>query len=340
MNFRPLSTLPLAFCFSLTASFIAHAEFAFKDSAAEGQLDVLNDGKVIARYMYANDLSTKERTFDTAKTYLHVFDAEGKAPITKGPGGNFPHHRGIFVGWNKLTVDGKQDDLWHMPGTRQLHRKFSGEKSGKDSASVTSEVSWVDKAGKPLIEEKRTMTFLDAPEPAYEMIDVNTTLKAVAGDTLFNGDPEHSGLQFRAANEVKAEKTMYLFPKEKADPHKDLDYTWVGESYVLGDKTYSVIYLNHPKNPTKTRFSAYRDYGRFGGFFTTSLKKDEELNLQVRFLIIEGEMPSAKWIQEQSNRFTGESLPTPQTTSRVDKPAPPKPAPAPVKDAVPSAGKQ
>src|SRR5688500_16793123 len=60
----------------------------------EGQhLDVLVDDKVAVRYMHAYDDASPERLNQTYKPYLHVFDAEGSRPITKGPGGEYPHHR-------------------------------------------------------------------------------------------------------------------------------------------------------------------------------------------------------------------------------------------------------
>ena len=48
------------------------AEFSFKE--APGTLDVLCDGKVIARYMHAHDTSTPAKQAETYKPYLHVFD--------------------------------------------------------------------------------------------------------------------------------------------------------------------------------------------------------------------------------------------------------------------------
>jgi hypothetical protein len=74
--------------------------FCFKDTAGE-YLDVYLDGRAVARYMYANDSSTPQQANETFKPFLHVFDAEGKGTITKGPGGSFTHHRGIFFGWRK-----------------------------------------------------------------------------------------------------------------------------------------------------------------------------------------------------------------------------------------------
>jgi len=322
--------LPLLSAASLALAGHATAGFSVKDAPAEGHLDILEDGRLVGRYMYGRDKSTKELDFDTAKTYLHVFDAEGKEPITKGPGGELPHHRGIFIGWNKLTVDGKADDLWHMKGSEQLHQKFVDEKADDTSASITSLVSWKGKAGATLLEERRTMTFRKAPAPAYLLVDFTSTLTAVAGEVKLDGDPEHAGLQFRPANEVDRGKTRHLFPKADAAPLKDLDYPWALESYILRGKTYNVAYLNHPENPTGTRFSAYRDYGRFGAFFKTTVAKDAPLTLKVRFVVGEGALPDAAWIQEQANAFTGKKDPVPATTLKESKPkAPAAPAPKP-----------
>src|SRR5207244_7162067 len=62
--------------------------FSFQDHPGE-YLDVLKGGRIVARYMDAHDASTKERRAETYKPYLHVFDAAGNAPITKGPGGTY-----------------------------------------------------------------------------------------------------------------------------------------------------------------------------------------------------------------------------------------------------------
>jgi len=93
----------------------AHAEetqagFSLRDQPGE-HLDVLSNGKTLARYMYAHDPSTKESRTVTYKPYLHVFDKDGAVPITKGPGGLFPHHRGIFVGWNSISRSNSSNPL-------------------------------------------------------------------------------------------------------------------------------------------------------------------------------------------------------------------------------------
>jgi len=279
----------------------ADGPFTFKDTPAQ-YLDVLFGGRTIARYMYAHDASTKERRLETYKPYLHVFDAEGKAPITKGVGGLYTHHRGIFIGWNRITFEGRLYDRWHMPDGEQVHQKFTDEKAGPDRAAFTSLVYWNDTEGKPIVEEERTTTFHAVEAPAIARIDFQTRLAAPRGDVLLKGDPEHAGIQYRPADEV-VKPVRYVFPRDSVDPTKDKDLAWVAEQYVLGGKTYSVQHMNHPQNPKGTLYSAYRDYGRFGAFFETGIKKGESLRLKYRFWVAAGELPSRDVLQRQSDAF-------------------------------------
>jgi hypothetical protein len=323
---RALPFLIVALTCALAAEPVA-ADFTLNDKAGE-YLDVVLDGKLLARYMDAHDTSTKERHDETYKPYLHVFDAAGDKPITKGPGGNFTHHRGIFVGWMKIGFDGKTYDRWHMKGGDIIHQKFLQQQAGPDSASFTSLTYWMNEADKPILEEERTMTFRRAPAPVRAIIDLATKIKAEHGEIKLDGDPEHAGIQYRPANEIVAAETVYVYPREKADAHNDRDYPWVGETYTLAGKRYSVVEINHPENPRDTRFSAYRDYGRFGAFPVARIKAGDSLTLRYRFLIVDGEMPKADTIQKLADDFSGAKTPTPTPAVTVRPAEAPKPAPA------------
>jgi hypothetical protein len=296
---------------------VAAEGFELKDDPGVA-LDVLLDGKIVARYMYAYDKSTEETLHETYKPYLHVFDAEGKAPITKGSGGQYTHHRGIFIGWNKMQFNGEGYDRWHMKGGDIVHQEFLNNKTGSNRATVVSVTHWNDSDGKPMIRETRTMTFRRAPEPARLSIMFTAELEAPNGDVFLGGDPEHAGVQYRPADEVDRAATVFVFPKEKADPKKDTDYPWVGETYSLNGKRYSVVHMNHPDNPKGTKYSAYRDYGRFGAFFEKEIKSGEKLKIDYRFLIADGEMPPTAYIQETWDKFIGNEQPSPvPTTSTI-----------------------
>ena len=314
---------------------MARAQQGFELKDTPGQyLDVLLDGKIAARYMYAHDTSTKEKRLETYKPYLHVFDAEGKEPITQGAGGKqFPHHRGIYIGWKKIAFEGKQYNLWEMASGDIVHEKFLNQHADADSATFTSLTHWnLNKPSTTIVDEERTMTFHRAPAPGRLIIDFTSKLTAPAGDLVLDADPEHGGVQYRPAGDIVARETVYEFPVENADPHKDKDYPWAAETYTLRGHRYSVVQINSPENPKGTRWSAYRDYGRFGAFPKASLKKGESLTLKYRFLIADGEMPPVEYIQKVANEFTGQSTETPKTTMRPAegaKPTTPKqPTPA------------
>jgi hypothetical protein len=305
----------------------ASAGFAFQDAAGD-HLDVLLDGKIVGRYMYAHDTSTKERRTETYKPYLHVFDADGKAPITQGAGGTqFPHHRGIYIGWQKLGFGGKTMNFWEMAGGDIVHDKFEGQKADADSAAFTSLTRWVPNGSdKPVVSEERTITFRRGPAPARLLIDFTSKLTAPNGDVELNGDPEHGGIQYRPAGDLTASETVYVYPKENADPHKDTDYPWVGETYTLHGKKHSVVNMSGPANPKGTRWSAYRDYGRFGAFPKASVKSGESLTVKYRFLIADGEMPRVEVIQGAYDKFAGVAGPTAPPAVTVKKAEGSKPA--------------
>ena len=320
--------LPLLLLASTTAV-AAEPGFSIADTAGK-HLDVQLDGKTVVRYMYAHDTSTKEVHEETYKPYLHVFDGEGKAPITKGPGGKFPHHRGIFIGWNKISYNGKSYDRWHMKGGDIVHQRFENQNADKDGATFTSITHWLDEAGKPIVEEARTTTVRRAAAPARAIIDFTSVLKAPSGDVKLDGDPEHAGIHYRPAGELNVADTVYVYPKENGDAMKDLDYPWVGLTYTLNGQRHSVVHMNHPENPKGTKYSAYRDYGRFGAFPTAEVKSGESKAFKYRFLLAEGQMPAAEVVQKNWDEFAGATTPSAVPTLTVlhaGKPkAPAKPA--------------
>ena len=309
----------------------AQADFTFADTAGD-HLDVLRDGKPVVRWQYAFDASTPERLHDTYKPYLHVMNAAGTEPITKGPGGEFTHHRGWFLGWSKITTpDGATVDRWHMKGGNLVQKKILSQTPGKDSASFSVLLHWQGPTEAPILSEERTFILHPAPAPAYLLIEMRSEITALTGETSLNGDPEHAGLQFRPAGTIDKSLTSYVYPKPDADPHKDRDYPWVIENFSLPGNRYSVALLNHPDNPKDAPFSAYRDYGRFGGFFHTVVPAGGKCSLKARLLVAEGNSLSPDFVQKAANLFTGKDEPTPTVTIK------PAEAPAPKKEKAPAA---
>ena len=293
-------------------------EFSWKDT--EGKyLDLLFGGRKVTRYMYAYDTSGPQRLFETYKPLHHVFDTSGSL-LTNGPDGEnpyekakikYPHHRGIFIGWNRLTFEGKQYDLWHMSGVAQVHQKFLELSAGPTEASSTALIHWNDKEGEPIIAEMRRTTVYRQSEPTILLMDFETRLTAVRGDVFLNGDPEHAGFQYRAHNDVDTggaeAKAKYLFHEDGIDPRKDDDLPWVAMSYSLDGRPCSVQHMNHPDNPKSTVYSAYRDYGRFGAFFKETIKAGRTLKLRYRIWVGQGKMPEREELAKRYSTFVDSS---------------------------------
>ncbi|MEN9576677.1 MAG: hypothetical protein RL514_4532 [Verrucomicrobiota bacterium] len=304
-------SLLLATVLAATSALAADG-FTFQDTTGK-HLDVLHGGKPVVRFMYAYDPATKESLHDTYKPYLHVFDTTGAKLITKGPGGQFTHHRGIFIGWNKITFGGKSYDRWHMTGGEQVVQKLLQQNATTDQATFTALVHWNDTAKEAFIVEERTFTVRRTA--AGNVIDFRAKLTAPRGDVQLNGDPEHAGIHFRPAGELDTKQTLYHFPAEKPNAHKDTDYPWVGETFTLGGATYSVVEMSHPKNPSGTRWSAYRNYGRFGAFPVAEVKEGASASFNYRFLIANGELPAAAAINQLYTEFADTSAPTAKVTT-------------------------
>lgn len=273
-------------------------------------VDVFHDGRRAVRYVIAWDPARYRETY---KPFLHVFDAAGASPITNGTNAKqHPHHRGIFIGWTKLTFEGKRYGFWGMGGgLHQKHVKFLAEILTADRALFSSLVHWNDSGSKTIIEEERTQALLRSTKPTLALIDFTSRLTPVAGDVLLDGDPEHAGVQYRPHDEVDRKATKYLFHADGVTPGrgKDTDMPWVAEQYTLGDKTYSVQHMNHPANPKGAEWSAYRDYGRFGPWFKKDLKKGETLTIRYRFRVTEGELLPREGYQKTWEQFAGSPTP-------------------------------
>ena len=301
---------------------LALPSFAFDITVAEkDHVAVANGGKVVAKLMMANDLSTPEKHHETYKPYMHVFSADGSTRLTKGAGFNFTHHRGIFLGFSKIAFGGKSYDRWHMKGGDQVVTKVTpGENT------FTAHIDWQGDTTAPFLTEERKFSFTTPAKPFYLGIEMNSAIKAVAGEADMNGDPEHAGAQFRPSELVDTKTTTYVFPGENIDAHKVRDLPWAAEIFTVEGKTFTVVILNHPDNPKDTATSAYRDYGRFGMFPKGKATTEAAFKLRYQWLIAEGDVRDAAAFQNAWNAFAGKNDAVPALTIKASEQPKPKAA--------------
>ncbi len=317
---RPLP-LALGTLLALTQAFAADIKVTPNEA-----VDVVQDGKVVARFMTAHDVSTPAKRLETYKPYLHVFDPSGALRLTKGPGFNFPHHRGIMLGFAKITVDGKNYDRWHMSGGDQV---VTAIKQTTDGFVASIDWQGATATAKPILTEERAFTFTKPAAPFYFGIEMKSTLKPDHGEAKIDGDPEHAGAQFRPSEKIDGTKTTYIYAGKDVLIHKVKDLTWVAEVFTVEGQTFTALLLNHPSNPKDTAFSAYRDYGRFGAFPKGVATPEAPFKLRYQWLIAEGDVRDAAAFQQAYNAFAGTNEPTPAVTVMLaEQPKPKAKAPA------------
>jgi len=252
----------------------------------------------------------------TIKPYHHAFDpATGTIQLTNGPLGQYPHHRGIYFGFNKISYDGKQADVWHCRnGESTVAQNPETTAAGPVFGLHRFAVAWNGRDGKTFANELRQLTAFHFPHGT--LVEFASELRTDLADGVkLDGDPQHAGFHFRAnsAMEKNTKETYFLRPDGKGEPGKEINWDpktkkgpvnlpWDAMSYVLDGKRYTVLYLDHPDNPKEARQSE-RCYGRIGTYFEYHLAPQNPLAVRYRLWIQEGEM-TADQCEALSRDFT------------------------------------
>lgn len=267
----------------------AAAGFSFRDG--EGCRDVLFGGRGVLRHVHAWDPTRYEKTY---KHFHHVWTLDGEAFLTKGPGGRYSHHRGLFLGWNRTRRGDATWDFWHCRDratVRHLRYVSDRERSGPVCAQQVVEAGWLTPAEDPVVKEIRTVRVF-APRAGCLRLDFDVILEGVGGRVELRGDPHHAGFHFRAVNEVNArrQETVYLRSAGAQRERNDIwtNCAWVACLFERKSRPYAVAHFDHPANPRPMRYST-RDYGRFGSFFPLDLDPGKPVRLRWRVMIVDRE---------------------------------------------------
>jgi len=279
----------------------------FALGGGDGTLTVQFDGRPVLQY-FAPKRDPQDHYY-TFKPFHHLYDPTGKVLLTNGSAksakdGTFPHHRGLFFAWNKISYgDKKTADIWH--GTNNVfaqHDKMLSTELGEVLGRHRSAVSWHGPDGATFANEERELTAYATK--GGTLIDFASVVRTELPSVKLDGDPQHAGFHFRANMEValkNAKQTYYLRPDGKGelgatrnwDPKtkdpKTINLPWDACSFVVGGKRYTVLRVGHPDNPGEARGSE-RDYGRFGDYFEYEITPEKPLRARYRVWAQEGEM--------------------------------------------------
>lgn len=255
-------------------------------------IDIRYDGQRVAGFIYGEG---------QAKTYLSVYDSKGQRLSNPGLNaegqthGSFPHHRGLFIGWNIIQSDLGSDDLWHMRGNaRMVLAAISNMEATERGVTLELDVHWFSSRHNNelqglLIAERRSIR-VSKTEDGRTQIDQESVMQAKR-DLRLRGDLQHAGIHFRAAAEVETvrKQTRYLWSPKTLEPGRGRIVSdtleWVNFRFPLHGTWHSVTQLNPPQN--RSTELSWRDYGRFGFFFQDELAANESRTVRTRLLFDE-----------------------------------------------------
>lgn len=215
----------------------------------------------------------------TTKPYLHPLrSASGRIvtrlyPMEQGEGEtrDHPHQRGLWFSHGDVNgVDFWGNEPGESPhGGRIVLKKVLGVDSSPKSGHIRILFDWVDGAGKPLLEESRTMVFYS--DPALRTIDFDIELKALKKVTF--GDTKEGTFAIRlapwleepAAGQPSVPRgTGKMINAEGAVGERNVwgkRSNWVDHFGEIEGEKIGVAIFDHPSNPRHPAYWHSRAYG-------------------------------------------------------------------------------
>lgn len=255
----------------------------------------------------------------TMKPFHHVYAPDGSRKITKGAGGLYSHHRGIFYGYSNVRInDGERMNFWAASTDRgefTEHSRLVQQWEGPVFGGHEVEIEWRAREGEVIADEVRSVRVYRRPAGEL-LIDIETVLTSGVDGLHLGGDLHHAGLQFRAAQYVadNPENSRYLRPEAWAnhpmdeeinDPEQYINQPWNAFRFVVEGDPYTVGFFSHPKNPEGGEMSE-RLYGRFGEYIPDiALDRGESHTLKYRLLIADGHRMGRNRMDQEYSAYAG-----------------------------------
>lgn len=284
--------------------------------------EILSDQSVKLLYgdqpliQYEHPIFDPENLEETKKPFHHLFGPASGELITKGVGGLFSHHRGIFYGYSSVEIYDDVFDMWHANnGERTEHIDFVREFSGPVFGGHIAEIHWKDPNDRIILEEERDIRVFRERDGSF-IVDFHTNMYAIAGPVNLDGDLQHAGVQFRVAQYVadnpgvsrfiRPEFLSHLPEDEELGEEDRVGLPWNAFNFTMEGSEYTVVYMVHPANAGRSVAEmSERLYGRFGEFFPHYFSEGAPFVLRYRFWVVEGDAPSVAEIEASYQQYAG-----------------------------------
>lgn len=229
---------------------------ACRSEVLEDKVDVTVSGRHYINYNFPSDL---------AKPFLGpIYGAYGEQITRLNPDEReHPHHRCLW--FSHGSVNGV--DTWNEPANCGFIRNHGIENVFDSSVFTrfTTCNTWTDHDGKPLLEDRTTLTFYASPADA-RFFDAEITLTAAYGDVTLGATKEAGPIAIRVNYNLTVPNTGRF---ENAEGSVNEDEIWMKRSawvdyYGIQDgHTVGVTIMDAPDNERHPAYWHARNYGLF-----------------------------------------------------------------------------
>jgi hypothetical protein len=246
----------------------------------DNKIDVMIGGKLFTSYIFGDGLPKPSLVPVRTPSGIEV---SRRNPLVDLEGGSDDHlhHVGLF-----FSVDGVNGTkFWNNKGTSPQikHIKTMEATDGAGKGTLSTEIHWINKSGKVLLEEKRTMAFLAGDHQGEYAIDFSTVLTAKDTTVTFD-DTEEGVFAIRMADCLREEGPKKFLRPGQPIPKESIEGTgvylssngdvtakrvwgkrarWMAMQGVRQGKVVGVAILNHPESINYPTYWHARDYGLF-----------------------------------------------------------------------------
>jgi hypothetical protein len=237
----------------------------------------------------------------TAASKDEITGSSGAKAMGKPLTNDHPHHRSLWFGHQKVNGANVWTEEAGKTGS-QKQREFVDISGGKEAKIVTVN-DWLDKDGKKLSEDKRTITC--STDGENRIIDFDIAIKASEGDVTF-GDDKDGLFALRVPDSMRVEANKggtYVNSRGQRDEDQawGKPAEWMDYHGPVDGETLGIAILNHPSSfgfPTHWHTRAYGLFAAnpfglkmFGesksGDYT--LKQGDTLNFRYRVIFHKGD---------------------------------------------------
>jgi len=273
------SILAAALTFAM-APYVTAANFTV-ETDDEG-VTVKLDGKLFTKYLTQSGKKpalwpvigptgkpmTRPWPMDKSAVEAAPRDSVTAASAPKGVGkpltNDHPHHRSIWFGHQKVN----DANVWLESGAGNIgseqHREFR-EVSGGNQAKIVTVNDWLDKNGKKLCEDQRTITC--STDGDNRIIDYDVVVKATAGDVTFGDDKDGLfGIRVPDSMRVEAKQGGTFVNSKGGIDEKDAwgkTADWIDYHGPVDGETLGIAILDHPSSYGYPTHWHTRNYGLF-----------------------------------------------------------------------------